>query len=129
VESQYFQGYNLHLYISLVGSVNEATVQISTPRRQLGDVNWAYTVTRGEVLKVGIPYELRLVGTGITDKGISVTATGMHHPLHLFCGKIINQPCQHRLSQATTPSMNGGHHWQCMAKEHPFKGNYMASTN
>ena len=33
------------------------------------------------------------------------------------------QPCQHRLSQATTPSTNSGHHWHCMAKEHPFGGN------
>jgi len=40
-----------------------------------------------------------------------------------------NQPCQHRLSQATTPSTNSGHHWQCMAREHPFEGNYGASTN
>ena len=41
-----------------------------------------------------------------------------------------SQPsCQHRLSQATTPSTNRGHHWHCMAKEHPFEGNYEASTN
>ena len=40
-----------------------------------------------------------------------------------------HQPCQHRLSQATTPSTNSGHHWQCMAREHPFQGNYGASTN
>jgi len=32
-----------------------------------------------------------------------------------------NQPCQHRLSQLTTPSTNTGHHWQCMAREHPSK--------
>ena len=31
--------------------------------------------------------------------------------------------------QATTPSMNSEHHWQCMAREHPFEGNYGASTN
>jgi len=42
---------------------------------------------------------------------------------------ILHQPCQHRLSQATTYSMNGGHHWKCMAREHPFEGNYVASTN
>ena len=41
--------------------------------------------------------------------------------------KVENQPCQHRLSQATTPSTNSGHHWQCMAGEHPFEGNYGAS--
>ena len=29
----------------------------------------------------------------------------------------------------TTPSTNSGHHWQCMAREHPFKGNCGASTN
>jgi len=29
-------------------------------------------------------------------------------------------PCQHRLSQAPTPSTNSGHHWQCMAREHPL---------
>jgi len=38
-----------------------------------------------------------------------------------------NQPCQHRLSQVTTPSTSSGHHWQCMAREHPFEGNYGAS--
>jgi len=37
------------------------------------------------------------------------------------------QACQDRLSQATTPSTNSGHHWQCMAREHPFEGNYGAS--
>jgi len=42
---------------------------------------------------------------------------------------LYHQPCQHRLSQATTPSTNSGHHWQCMAREHPFEGNYGASTN
>jgi len=41
----------------------------------------------------------------------------------------VYQPCQQRLSQATTPSMNSGHNWQCMAREHPFEGNYGASTN
>jgi len=40
-----------------------------------------------------------------------------------------NQPCQHRLLQATTPSTNSGHPWQCMAREHPSEGNYGASTN
>jgi len=25
------------------------------------------------------------------------------------------------------PSTNSGHHWQCMAREHPFEGNYGAS--
>jgi len=25
--------------------------------------------------------------------------------------------------------MNSGHHWQCTAREHPFEGNYGASTN
>jgi len=24
--------------------------------------------------------------------------------------------------------LNSGHHWQCMAREHPFEGNYGAST-
>ena len=38
-----------------------------------------------------------------------------------------HQPCQHCLSQATTPSTNSGHHWQRMAWEHPFEGNYGAS--
>jgi len=27
------------------------------------------------------------------------------------------------------PPMNSGHHWHYMAKEHPFEGNYGASTN
>jgi len=40
-----------------------------------------------------------------------------------------HQPCQHRLSQGTTPSTNSGHHWQCMARKHPFEGSYRASTN
>jgi len=40
-----------------------------------------------------------------------------------------NQPCQNRLSQATTTSTSSGHHWQCMAREHPFEGNYGTSTN
>ena len=31
--------------------------------------------------------------------------------------------------QATTPPTNSEHHWQCMAREHPFEGNYGASTN
>ena len=35
----------------------------------------------------------------------------------------------HRLSQAKTPSTNSRHDWQCMAREHPFEGNYGASTN
>jgi len=48
---------------------------------------------------------------------------------HATQNLFMNQPCQHRLSQATTPSMNSGHHWQCMAREHPFEGNYGASTN
>ena len=50
-------------------------------------------------------------------------------PGTLFYTIFAHQPCQHCLSQATTPSMNSGHHWRCMAKEHPFKGNYGASTN
>ena len=37
--------------------------------------------------------------------------------------------CHHRLSQATTPSRNSGHHWRCMTREYPFEGNYGASTN
>jgi len=40
-----------------------------------------------------------------------------------------NQPWQHCLSQTTTPSTKSGHHWQCMAREHPFEGNYGDSTN
>jgi len=40
---------------------------------------------------------------------------------------VIRQPCQHRLSQATTHATNSGHHWQCMAREHPFEENYGAS--
>ena len=46
----------------------------------------------------------------------------------LYCSAIIttssrfiHQPCQHRLSQATTPSKNGSHHWQWMAREHPLR--------
>jgi len=42
----------------------------------------------------------------------------------------LDQPCRHRLSQATTPSTNTGHHWQYMAREHPFEGNHgPAQTN
>ena len=40
-----------------------------------------------------------------------------------------NATSQHRLSQATNSSTNGGRHWKCMAREHPFEGNYAASTN
>ena len=35
----------------------------------------------------------------------------------------LHQSGQHRLSQTTTSSTNGGRQWNCMAWEHPFEGN------